>query len=206
MGRCRRTAPRRRGRRSSHRRRTAPAARRGRRGTRMTRGMTALSVVARASISPTTTDPSSAPSTVPAARWVATSGPGTRARPSSSKTRAASASPRPTPSSDPRARQRLNTPASPSSRQSVRSTTWSADSTARTARAGTGPRTACACPRPARSGARSARSPRSAPLVPRPVMRWSGPGRLGRPGAPSAGRGCARRRCCAGSARCPRRW
>ncbi len=61
---------------------------------------------------PTTADPDSAPSINPAARWVATSGPGTSARPSASKTTAASAMPRPTPPAA-SARHRPNTPASP---------------------------------------------------------------------------------------------
>ena len=59
-------------------------------------------------------------------------GPGTRARPSSSKTRTASARPSPTPPAS-SARQRLNTPASPSSLPAARSTTRSAPSRARIA-------------------------------------------------------------------------
>ena len=79
---------------------------------------------------PTTTDPSSAPSIRPAARCEATRGPGTRARPSSSKTSAASARPSPTPPAS-SARHRLKTPASPRERHPFRSTTCSASSKAR---------------------------------------------------------------------------
>ena len=87
---------------------------------------------------PTTAAPSAAPSTNPAAKWVATRGPGTRARPSSSKTRTASGRPRPTPPAD-SARHRLNTPASPSSRHPFLSTTCSEPSTARRVSSGNRP-------------------------------------------------------------------
>jgi hypothetical protein len=164
-----------------------------------------------ASMSPTTTEPVSAPSIRPAARWLATRGPGTSARPSSSKTRAASARPRPTPPTD-SGRQRLNTPASPSRCQPLRSTTLSANSKERRWSRGNWPSHSRRTPS-ARSVSNSvsskstvgprlyARSLRIPSLTIRPVWWPSAP----RP-APWADRECARRRCCAGSGRCRRRW
>src|SRR4051812_3209324 len=72
------------------------------------------------STSVTTVSPEAAPGTVPAARWVATNGPGSRARPASSKTSTVSGTPSPPPPSASGTRSAKN-PAAPSSRHSSRS-------------------------------------------------------------------------------------
>ena len=119
----------------------------------------------------------------PGGQVEATRGPGIRARPSSSKTRAASARPRPTPPAA-SARHRLNTPASPRARQprSVDDPVAALDRAQSSS--GTGPRKR-RTPRPARSGTRWARSPRARPS---PLAAEPGPpdahgqvGSLGRP-------------------------
>ena len=129
--------------------------------------------------------PSAAPSTAPAtaARKVPTSGPGTRARPSSSKTTVASARPRPVPSGSGRVREK--TPVSPRACQSAASATRSAPSRVRTRSSGSRPATR--------------------ERMPSASSRWSSPTRKSI-SAPWAGRGCARPRCCAAPARCPPRW
>src|SRR5690606_600673 len=68
----------------------------------------------------TTVSPVAAPGTVPAARWVAISGPGSSARPASSNAGTASGSPRPTPPS-PSGSGSAKNPAPPSARHNGRS-------------------------------------------------------------------------------------
>ena len=136
---------------------------------------------------PTTTLPSAAPADDPAAaRCVATSGPGTSARPSSSNTTAAAAVPSAEASDRPRA---------PGAR------------TRRRRRARTTPTRSIgdgACPRrrgPARAGsgpAHSRRIPSASATSSSESSKSIGPSLALR-----AGRGSARRRCCAGSATCP---
>lgn len=80
----------------------------------------------------TTAVPAAAPGTAPAARCVATSGPGSSARPASSKTSTASGRPSPTPPSASGSRSAKN-PAAPSSRHSSRSTALPPSTAARSA-------------------------------------------------------------------------
>ena len=152
---------------------------------------------------PTTTVPSSAPSMSPAARWLATSGPGINAYPSASNTSAASARPRPTPPAA-SAKHRLNTPASPSWRHPSLLTTRSVDSVARIDSRGKTPSHSRRMP----SASSVWNSVTSKSIVVLTLLPGLGPQPwpLPSPGAPWGVPGSARRRCSVGSARCPRRW
>ena len=183
---------------------TGPAARRGRPGARRSpagRRYPPRPATGR-STRPTTTDPSSAPSTSPAARWEATRGPGQQGpaqlledQGGLGQSEARHLRP-PRPGTG--GRRRPHPVAASPSRSTTRSVDSAAADRLERERA---LRTAGGCRRPARPGTRRPRSPSSRPqCLPAPWRRSSWPV------APWAARGSARPRCSAGSARCPRRW